>query len=375
MEVSVSEEDLKAANREVGVDYDAMDPFKRMCQEYGVKTAGLIGRLGLKEAEWSRGESAHVIEFPDHYIAFTIEGLGTKNLVADMYATNGQESFYGAVAQCNAAMVLNDLITVGALPVDFGLHVVAGSGDWFKDGEHPNALAMGTHTAMNESGTCWGCGETPTLPGMADPKTVILSGAAWGLVRPKEKLIRGNVEDGDAIVLLGSSGIHANGLSVARKIASKLPRSYETKLPSGQSFGRRLLTPTRLYCKMIEACQKRDITIHYAVNITGHGWAKLMRLKEPFVYEISSVPDPQEEFLFMQERGKFSDREMYYTFNMGAGFALYVPGEDVHYVLSAASDLGIPAWNAGVIRKDGDRKEVLIRPKDVRFGAEDLAVR
>ncbi len=113
----------------VGVDYDAMDPFKRMAQLAARETAGNITRLNdgeFREFEASRGESAYLIEAAKSYLAHVEEGLGTKNLVADaMYQLTGK-SYYDQIAQDCVAMIVNDMITVGALPLSVAMHLAVG---------------------------------------------------------------------------------------------------------------------------------------------------------------------------------------------------------------------------------------------------------
>src|ERR1700733_3583553 len=103
-----------------GVDYDAMDPFKRMAQLAGRRTAGNIARLNggeFREFETSRGESAYLIEAAKSYFAHVEEGLGTKNLVADVMYRETGKSYYDQIAQDAVAMIVNDMVTVGALPL------------------------------------------------------------------------------------------------------------------------------------------------------------------------------------------------------------------------------------------------------------------
>jgi phosphoribosylformylglycinamidine cyclo-ligase len=107
----------KMTHAGVGVDYGEMDPFKRLAQPAGRETAGNISRLGFSEVEMSRGESAYLMDAGDHYVAHVEEGLGTKDLVADaMYRLTGK-SYYDHIGQCTVAMIVNDMITLGALPV------------------------------------------------------------------------------------------------------------------------------------------------------------------------------------------------------------------------------------------------------------------
>ena len=92
-----------------GVDYGALDPFKRRAQLAGRSTAGVLRRLGVSEVEMSRGESAYLVETPDSFLAHVEEGLGTKNLVADaMYRLVPERSFYEHLAQDTVAMIVNE---------------------------------------------------------------------------------------------------------------------------------------------------------------------------------------------------------------------------------------------------------------------------
>jgi phosphoribosylformylglycinamidine cyclo-ligase len=110
------------------------------------------------------------------------------------------------------------------------------------------------------------------------------------------------------------------------------------------------------------------------VNITGHGWRKLMRATQPFAYIIDHIPVPHPVFLFIQEHGPVDDREAYANLNMGAGFALYVGEKDVNKVLAVAHGLGISAWRAGVSESSQD-KRVVIRPKGLEYLGSSLGVR
>ena len=358
-----------------GVDYGALDPFKRRAQLAGAPTAAALARLGVAEVAMSRGESAYLIETDDAFLAHVEEGLGTKNLVADaMYRLTGARSFYDHLAQDTVAMIVNDMATLGALPLAVAMHLAAGSSDWFKDERRTDDLISGWCRACELSRCAWGGGETPTLAGVVDPQAVVLAGSAIGIVRPKARLIRANIQAGDAIVLCESSGIHANGLTLARAIAERAPNGYLTPLADGRSYGEALLDPTHIYVGFIEDCVGQGIDVHYAVNITGHGWRKLMRASQPFAYVIETVPRPHPVFEFMQMHGSVEDAEAYANFNMGAGFAIYVPETDVAAAVEIAERFPFKAIPAGHVEQS-DRKKVVIRPKGLEFAADTLAVR
>jgi phosphoribosylformylglycinamidine cyclo-ligase len=384
---------------DVGVDYDAMDPFKRMAQIAGRETAANIHRLNggeFQEVEMSRGESAYLIEAAKSYFAHVEEGLGTKNLVADaMYAKTGK-TYYDHIAQDAVAMIVNDMITLGALPLSVAMHLAVGTSDWFEDQKRCQDLVDGWKKACNLSRCVWGGGETPTLKGVVIPETVVLSGSAMGLVKPKDRLITADkIAHGDAIVILESSGIHANGLTMARKIGERkdsvwrkisnlflpkhfplraLPDGYLTKLSDGRTYGETLLDPTHIYVGLLEDCLDRGVNIHYAVNVTGHGWRKFMRATQVFTYVIEYLPKQLPIFDFLQEHGPVDDMEAYGNFNMGAGFALYVSEPDVQTVLQVAASHGIGAFYAGHIEKSDDKK-VVIKPKGIKYLSSALGVR
>lgn len=362
-----------------GVNYDALDSFKRAAQEAARSSDDNLGHLGpgFCGVPASRGESAYLIETPESYIAHVEEGLGTKNLVADAMRALTGRSFYGAIAQDTVAMILNDLITLGALPLSVAMHLAVGDSTWFSDEQRNADLVAGWRRACDQARCIWGGGETPTLKGIVVPGTAVLSGSAVGLIKPKAQLLMPErIADGDQIVIFESSGIHANGLTLARKIADKLPEGYLTPIPGTTlTYGEALLAPTHLYVGMLAWCQANDIEVHYAVNITGHGWRKFMRPTQPFTYVIEKLPKPNPLFAFLQEHGPVTDEEAYANLNMGAGFALYMPVEAVRKMWALLrNSTEFAVLLAGHIEK-GDKRRVVVRPLGLEWSGESLAVR
>ena len=362
--------------KDSGVDYGSMDTFKRAAQKAAIKTSKK-SKCGFVTMESSRGESAFLMEGLDFYFAQVIEGLGTKNLVADqMYLLTGK-SYYDQIAQDCVAMIVNDLITSGAKPLSVAMYLAAGSSDWFNDKIRYGDLINGWGKACNFSRCVWGGGETPTLKGIINSQTVDLAGSADGIIMPKNRLIDSkNIQLGDAIVLIKSSGIHANGLTMARSIADKLDEGFLTKMKDGRSFGEALLDSTIIYVPLIDDCLSKGIKIHYAVNITGHGWRKLMRVDQKFDYVIDKIFEPQLVFNFIQQYGKVNVKEMYANFNMGAGFALYVDPKNVDEIIDTAILLGMEAIYAGSIREAKTKqKRVIINPLKIKFSGSSLKIR
>jgi phosphoribosylformylglycinamidine cyclo-ligase len=358
-----------------GVAYDLLDAFKRDCQRAALTTVDLLAAHGLVEPSGVRGESAYLLETPNEYLAHVEEGLGTKNVVADVMLERTGRSHYHSIGIDVVAAIVNDLATSGALPISVAMHAAVGDAGWFATGSPGTDLAAGFAEGCRRAGAVWGPGETPVLKDIVTPGTIVLAGSALGRIAPKSRRITGNVNDGDAIVLLASTGIHANGLTLCRSLVDRLPDGYLTPLPDGRMFGETLLDASAIYVPFIRRCQEMDIDLHYAVHITGHGWRKLMRLAEPFVYRIHQLPTDLPIFRFILDSGAVDIREAYATFNMGAGFGVYIASKDVSGCLEAARQTGIPAWHAGEVLKDADRKGVEITPLGISFDAESLDLR
>jgi phosphoribosylformylglycinamidine cyclo-ligase len=303
-----------------------------------------------------------------------IEGLGTKNLVADAVREFTGKTHYDTIAQDAIAMIVNDLIVVGALPQVVNAYFAVGDPAWMQDEQRAADLINGWGAACEAIGATWGGGETPMLKNIIQPGTIDIGGAATGVIDPKERLVLGDkLTEGDAIVLVESSGIHANGITFVRSLAEKTPDIYKQVLSDGRSFGEALLTPTHLYVNLVRELMEAGLDLHYMVNITGHGWRKLMRATKPFSYVMHEVPPVPSEFSFMQEKSGASLEEMYGNFNMGAGFAIFLPVDQASKVIEIATQQGLKAWAAGSV-KTGP-KQVVIEPINVTFSEDTLEVR
>lgn len=354
-----------------GVNYGKVDPLKKLAQELAKTTSE---NSDIKTVEESRGESAFVWEEEDSYRAFVIEGLGTKNLIADEVRKITGKTYYDSIAQDTIAMIVNDLIVVGAKPQVINAYFAAGSSEWFADEERSKDLTEGWAKACKMSGAVWGGGESPPLKDIINPDACDLAGSAVGIIKPKDRLTLGEkLQVGDAILLVESSGIHSNGLTLARTIADDLPEGYSTKLSDGTTFAEALLSPTHIYVNLVQDLFDGGIDIHYMVNITGHGWRKLMRANKDFTYLINQTPDVPEIFIFIQEKSRQSDEEMYGYFNMGAGFAIYLPEDQIEKAREIAEKNNLKSWKVGVI-EEGERK-VIIKSKNITFEGSSLDLR
>lgn len=359
---------------QAGVNYDLIDPLKIAAQRAAAATAVHVAAHGFQEVQASRGESAYVVDVGPFYLASIVECLGTKTLVADEMARLTGKSYYAGIAQDTIAMAVNDLITVGATPLVVQAYWAAGGSSWFEDQQRAAELVKGWKAACDTCGVAWGGGETPALAGIVEDGRIDLAASCTGIVNPKSRLSVGDrLAAGDAIVLLASSGIHANGLSLARKLAEQLPEGYLTEIAPGLTYGDALLAPTALYSPVTEAIAKAGLTVHYSANITGHGWRKLLRHPGGLSYRIHTVPPVTPVLRFIQQQCRQDDREAYSTLNMGAGFALFVPPEEADQVVAIAAQLGIAAWNAGVV--EAGAKRLLIEPLGIEFSDADLQLR
>lgn len=359
---------------QAGVNYDLIDPLKVAAQRAAKATATNLAAHGFGEVAASRGESAYVVDVGPFYLASIVECLGSKALVADEMKALTGKSWYAGIAQDTIAMAINDLITVGATPLVVQAYWAAGGSEWFADAERAQALVAGWKQACDTCGVAWGGGETPALAGIVEGGRIDLAASCTGLINPKSRLSVGDaLGPGDAIVLLASSGIHANGLSLARKLAERLPQGYLTEVAPGLGYGEALLAPTTLYSPVTEALWKAGIVPHYSANITGHGWRKLLRHPATHTYRIHTVSPVPPVLRFIAEQAGHDAREAYSTLNMGAGFALFVKAADAERTAEVARAQGVDAWVAGAV--EAGPKQLLIEPIGVRFGDDDLQLR
>ena len=194
-----------------------------------------------------------------------------------------------------------------------------------------------------------------------------LVGMAVGLV-DLEKMVDGReISEGDLVVGLGSSGIHSNGLTLARKVLLEKAglNLQETVEGLDKPLGEELLTPTRIYVKTVLAMLKAGLNIKGMAHLTGKGILNLSRIGPRCGYVLDWLPDPQPIFKLIQRLGKLSDKEMYQVFNMGVGFCLVLPREEAEEALEIAGKHGVEAWILGRAVEDSERK-ILLKPKGLK---------
>src|SRR5271163_90009 len=225
-----------ASYRAAGVDYEALDAGKRLAIAKALSTSPLLAGRGGRALDASRGEPAFVFELGSQAFAFVVEGLGTKSIVARHVLERQGIDRFADVAYDTVAAILNDLCCVGALPLVVNAYFATGASEWYQQGERAASLLEGWRRACVDAGCVWGGGESPSLPGLLAEEDIELAGAAVGIVPAGRASILGErLGPGDEIVLVASSGLHANGASLARLIAARLPDGYATELPADAS--------------------------------------------------------------------------------------------------------------------------------------------
>lgn len=360
-----------SAYRSAGVDYGALDAGKRDALTEALSTSRLLAGVGGRAVDESRGEPAFVFEAGGQTLAFVVEGLGTKSIIARLVEEQLGVARFADIAYDTVAAIVNDLCCVGAVPLVVNAYFATGSSDWYARADRHGALLAGWREACVDAGAVWGGGESPSLPGLVADADLELAGSAVGLVpRGREPILGQGLAVGDEIVIIESNGLHANGASLARRIACGLGDGYRTRLPSGRSFGEALLDRSLLYAGLVRRLLSRQVPVNYLSHITGHGLLKLMRPGRELGYRISWLPEVPEVLTFLADQADMSPAEAYSTFNMGCGFAVYCGAGAGSEVVRIASELGLAAGVAGVV-EEGPRR-VVLEPVDVVFESGDL---
>jgi phosphoribosylformylglycinamidine cyclo-ligase len=299
-----SEEGLTYA--EAGVDIDASE----------AATAALIGAVGGDESDASEGAYAGLLDIGDRYLALATDGVGTKLLVAEALGD------YSTVGIDCIAMNANDLVAAGVRPVAFVDYLAVDD----PDETFAEQVGAGLADGAERAGLELLGGETAVMPEVI--RGLDLAGTCAGLAA-KDAVFPGAAEPGDALVGWRSSGIHSNGLTLAREATTR-EHDYDDPCPFGDydTIGEALLEPTRIYTELLTPM--REHGVRAAAHVTGGGWTNLERLGE-HRYEIDDPFDPHPVFEFVRREGSVSDEEMHRTFNMGTGFVAAVD-------LAAATD-------------------------------------
>lgn len=365
---------LHGEYRRSGVDYEVLDEVKREAMALASATAPLLAASGGTEISESRGSSAYVFELNGNTLALVVEGLGTKSIIASEYLAATGISRFGDIARDGVAAIVNDVVSVGANPLVVTAYFATGDAAWYGNRDRALDLLSGWRAACEEAGAVWGGGESPALPGVITPDTIELAGSALGLVPEGRRPVLGsNIAVGDKILLLPSSGLHANGASLARRVASEQPAGLLTKLPSGRYLGDALLDPTRIYASFVRGLLASEVVPKFLNGITGHGLLKVMRADAAVRYEISALPEVPEVLRYLADRLGMPPSEAYSTLNMGAGYVAIVSPEDADDALRIARDTGHDALVAGEVVEG--KRALAIPALGVEYRDDDLRLR
>lgn len=255
------------------------------------------------------GHYAGLIECGKKALALTVDGVGTKMLVADRMKD------WSTVGIDCIAMNVNDLYVMNIEPVAFVDYIAADEISLEKMAQIGQGLNEGARLANIDIVG----GETATLKGLV--QGIDLAGTCLG-IQDKEHVISGEkIQPGDIIIGVPSSGIHSNGLTLARKVV-EAHDAWGEHLGTGRTIGQELLVPTRIYAEVLEVCRKAVIS--GMCHITGGGLLNFNRLTR-YGFNIDRPLPPHEIFRWIQEQGAVDGHEMYRTFNMGMGFAFIAP--------------------------------------------------
>jgi phosphoribosylformylglycinamidine cyclo-ligase len=246
------------------------------------------------------------------------DSVGTKVLIAQMMKK------YDTIGIDCVAMCANDLICTGAEPISF-LDYMAMSRP---DRSIVDEVAIGLAKGAKEAGMAIVGGETAIVPELlAENGGFDLVGFAAGFCKKKDLILGNSVRDGDILIGVASSGIHSNGLSLARKVLFKKYDVTETPPGLERSLGDELLEPTRIYVKPIREIIG-EMEVHGLAHITGGGsFLKIERVlgQSKRGADLDNLPEPPVIFHLIERQGRISRSEMYRTFNMGIGLVIVCP--------------------------------------------------
>jgi phosphoribosylformylglycinamidine cyclo-ligase len=293
---------------EAGVDIDASE----------AATAALVGATGQ-----FAGDYAGLVDIGEQYLALATDGVGTKLLVAEAVGD------YSTVGIDCIAMNVNDLVAQGVEPVAFVDYLAVEE----PDEETAEQLGRGLHRGAEQADVALVGGETAVMPDVI--RGLDIAGTAAGLA-PHDAIFEGTAEPGDAIVGWPASGIHSNGLTLARAAVTRA-HEYTDAFPPDpdRTIAEALLEPTRIYTDVLDPLRRHGT--HAAAHVTGGGWTNLLRLGA-HRYDITDPVEAPPIFGFVQFEGDVSDEEMHRTFNMGTGFVAALPPADAEAVAAETDD-------------------------------------
>ncbi|MDQ1731033.1 MAG: phosphoribosylformylglycinamidine cyclo-ligase [Pseudonocardiales bacterium] len=327
-----------------GVDIKAGDHAVELMKSSVARTrrqgvlGGLGGFAGLFALDLAR--------YPRPVLATSTDGVGTKLVIAQ------QLDKHDTIGIDLVAMVIDDLVVVGAEPLFMTDYIATGKVVADKIAKIVSGIAEG----CVQAGCALVGGETAEHPGVMGPEDYDISGAGTGVVNADEMLGPERVRPGDALIAMGSSGVHSNGYSLVRHIMSQsgLSLSDTPAELGGRSLGEELLTPTRIYARDCLALMAELGTgLRTFSHITGGGLAgNLVRvLPDGLVATVDrSTWSPLPIFGVLARAGAVARPELELAFNLGVGMVAVVAAEQVAASLELLAARGVPAWQLGSVQ-------------------------
>ncbi|MBD2298691.1 phosphoribosylformylglycinamidine cyclo-ligase [Nostoc sp. FACHB-190] len=272
------------------------------------------------------------------------DGVGTKLKIAQTL------NCHDTVGIDLVAMCVNDVLTSGAEPLFFLDYVATGK----LDKEQLTQVVAGIATGCKLAGCALLGGETAEMPGFYQVGEYDLAGFCVGIVEKSQMLDGSQVQVGDVAIALASTGIHSNGVSLVRKIINDggFAWSDTPELLGGETIGETFLKPTRIYVKPVLAARQAGLEIHGMAHITGGGLPENLPrcLGKNQAIKINpnswQIPAP---FQWLAEVGAVSNEAMFNTFNMGIGFVLLVPPQQVEQTITFFTSQNLSAFAIGEV--------------------------
>jgi phosphoribosylformylglycinamidine cyclo-ligase len=273
------------------------------------------------------------------------DGVGTKLKLAflmDKHDTVGIDC---------VAMSVNDIACVGGEPLFFLDYIACGK----NRPEKIEAIVKGVGTGCVMAGASLVGGETAEMPGFYPEDEYDLAGFAVGIVDEKDMITGADIEEGDLLVGIASSGVHSNGFSLIRKVFDISKESLDTFHKGlGRTLGEELLMPTKIYVKALKAVKQAGIAVKGCSHITGGGFYENVPRMLPEGIHAMVKKDSYRVppiFRLIQETGGIDERIMYNTYNMGLGMVLAVKAQDAVKAVEAVNGAGEEAYIVGICKQ------------------------
>ena len=334
-----------------GVDADAVEAGLAGLVRH-IRATWPAGAEGLGAIKSRLGYFASVIDFGGMGIAVCTDGIGTKALIAQMTGR------YDTVGIDCVAMNVNDLICVGARPVTLVDYIAV-------ERAQPamlEALGVGLAEGARLAGVSVSGGEIAemrdVIKGAVSGMGFDLAGTAVGSVDLDAVNVGAAVRPGDSIIGIASSGIHSNGLTLARRVffESAGLGTGERVDGLGETVGAALLRPTHIYVREALDLLASEVPVHALVHITGDGFLNLTRIEARVGMKLDALPAPPAVFAVLQRLGGIEDAEMYRVFNMGIGFCVIVPPEHEARAIEILGAHGKACQRIGTVVEDAQER-------------------